>query len=57
MRGRLRWELRATWLGGVRILDKLEAVHFDVFSRRPALSVAGDGPVLLWQALTWRARR
>ena len=55
--GRLRWELRATWLGGVRILDKLEAVHFDVFSRRPALSAAADGPVLLWQALTWRTRR
>jgi hydroxysqualene synthase len=57
VRGRLRWELRATWLGGVRILDKLEAVHFDVFSRRPALSAATDGPVLLWQALTWRTRR
>ena len=56
VRGRLRWELRATWLGGVRILDKLEAVHFDVFSRRPALSAAADGPVLLWQALTWRRR-
>ena len=25
VRGRLRWELRATWLGGSRILDKLEA--------------------------------
>lgn len=57
VRGRLRWELRATWLGGVRILDKLEAVHFDVFSRRPALTAAADGPVLLWQALTWRAAR
>jgi squalene synthase HpnC len=56
VRGRLRWELRATWLGGVRILDKLEAVHFDVFSRRPALSPATDGPVLIWQVLTWRRR-
>ncbi len=57
VRGRLRWELRGTWLGGVRILDKLEAVHFDVFSHRPTLNVATDGPLLLWQALTWRTRR
>jgi squalene synthase HpnC len=57
VRGRLRWELRATWLSGVRILDKLEGVHFDVFSRRPTLSAAADGPLLLWQALTWRTRR
>ena len=35
--GRLRYELRATWLGGTRILDRLEAVNFDVFTSRPAL--------------------
>ena len=29
--GRLRFELRATWLGGVRVLDRLEASRFDVF--------------------------
>ena len=29
--GRLRWELRATWLGGMRILERLEAAGFDVF--------------------------
>src|SRR5438876_2812275 len=27
--GRLGWELRATWLGGIRILDKLERAGFD----------------------------
>ena len=36
-RGRLRWELRATWLGGMRILDRLEAAGFDVFRSRPTL--------------------
>lgn len=53
VRGRLRWELRLTWLGGRRILDKLERSGFDVFQHRPTLSAA-DLPVLLWQALTWR---
>ena len=28
--GRLRYELRATWLGGTRILDRLERAEFDV---------------------------
>lgn len=36
--GRLRWELRATWLGGVRVLDRLEEADYDVFRGRPALS-------------------
>jgi squalene synthase HpnC len=50
--GRLRWELRATWLGGTRILDKLEAVGFDVFAHRPTLT-ARDAPVILWRTATW----
>lgn len=50
--GRLRWELRLTWLGGTRILDKIEAADFDVLSHRPSLGAA-DGPPLIWQALTW----
>lgn len=37
VRGRLRYELRATWLGGMRILDKLEARRFDSLHRRPTL--------------------
>ena len=46
VRGRLRYELRATWLGGTRILDRLEAVHFDVAEpsadhrSRPTIAVA-----------------
>lgn len=52
--GRLRWELRFTWLGGMRVLDRLERSGFDVFRSRPALG-AGDAPSLAWQALRWRA--
>jgi len=37
LRGRLRYEIRATWLGGVRILDKIERARFDVVSHRPTL--------------------
>jgi squalene synthase HpnC len=54
--GRLRWELRLTWLGGSRILDKLERGGFDVFHDRPALS-AQDIPELAWRALAWRRSR
>jgi squalene synthase HpnC len=34
----LRRQLRMTWLGGMMILAKIEAVGYDVFRRRPALS-------------------
>jgi len=37
VRGRLRYELRATWLGGSRILDKLEARRFDALHHRPTI--------------------
>jgi phytoene synthase len=50
--GRLRWELRLTWLGGVRILDRLERARFDVFHGRPALGPS-DAPAILWGALAW----
>jgi squalene synthase HpnC len=53
--GRLRYELRATWLGGVRILERLERCRFNVFTSRPALGWH-DAPHLLWNLLTWRAR-
>jgi phytoene/squalene synthetase len=56
VRGRLRWELRATWLGGTRILDKLEAVDYDVFTRRPALTRA-DLPGIFWHTLFWATDR
>ena len=50
--GRLGWELRATWLGGRRILEKLQRAEFDVFRHRPKLGPA-DAPVLLWRLATW----
>lgn len=52
--GRLRYELRATWLGGSRILDRLEAVNYDVFTSRPSLG-ASDAIVIASKALLWRA--
>jgi squalene synthase HpnC len=54
LRGRLRYELRATWLGGTRVLDKLERGRFDTFRHRPRLS-ASDALVIALRALTWRA--
>ena len=50
--GRLRYELRATWLGGVRILDKLERSGFDPVQHRPTLGLR-DVPRLAWQMLTF----
>lgn len=54
LRGRMRYELRATWLGGLRVLDRLEAARFEVWTDRPALT-AGDAIVIAWKALTWPA--
>jgi squalene synthase HpnC len=53
--GRLRWELRATWLGGTRILRAIERADFDVMGRRPRLG-ASDLPWLAWHAATWVPR-
>lgn len=53
VRGRLRWELRATWLGGVRILEKIEALGYDTLHVRPTLG-AQDAAVLLPRLLFWR---
>ncbi|HKQ07932.1 MAG TPA: squalene synthase HpnC [Blastocatellia bacterium] len=36
--GRLGLELRAVWTGGTRILDRIEAARFDVFTRRPVIT-------------------
>jgi len=53
--GRLMYELRLTWLGATRILDRLEASRFDVFERRPSLRAA-DAPRLVGGLITWRRR-
>ena len=50
--GRLKYELRATWLGGMRVLSRLERADFDVVSRRPSLGAA-DAPWLAWKLVTW----
>lgn len=48
--GRIGLEIRAIIAGGLRILEKIEAVDYDVFRRRPALT-AFDWPLLVWRAL------
>lgn len=53
--GRLRWELRATWLGGVRVLEKIAGQDYDTLHRRPKLTKA-DAPMILLKALTWPPR-
>jgi squalene synthase HpnC len=47
--GRIGWELRLVVHGGLRILDKIEAVDYDVFHKRPKL-LPSD-----WCVMTWRA--
>jgi squalene synthase HpnC len=51
--GRLRLELRATWLGGTRILEKIEALGYDTLRQRPSLG-AVDAAVLAPRLLLWR---
>lgn len=53
--GRLRYELRATWLGGVTMLNRLEAVDFDVAGQRPTLRFR-DLLVIAWKTVWWRRR-
>jgi squalene synthase HpnC len=56
VRGRLRYELRFTWLGGTRMLERLASVDYDVFARRPRIGIA-DMPPLVLRALFWNVRR
>src|SRR4029450_6230194 len=53
VRGRLRYELRATWLGGTRILERVERADFDVVTHRAALRLP-DGLVIAWRTVRWR---
>ncbi len=48
--GRLGLELRLIIQGGLRILEKIEHIHFDVFRHRPTLR-AHDWVLMLWRAL------
>jgi len=47
--------LRLTWLGGMRILAKVDRGRRDLLDYRPTLG-ARDLPVILWHALTWGSR-
>ncbi len=49
VRGRLRYELRLTWLGGMQILERVERRRFDLLAYRPVLGSA-DVPKILWRA-------
>lgn len=50
MRGRLGFEMRMIISGGARILDKIDAVHGDVFHHRPVLKWH-DWPLIALRAL------
>lgn len=47
--GRIGWELRLVVQGGLRILERIEAVNGDVFRRRPKLGLFD------WLRMAWRA--
>lgn len=49
--GRIGWELRGVVQGGLRILELIERVDYDVVHRRPQLGRAD------WVVLGWRALR
>jgi squalene synthase HpnC len=48
--GRIGLEIRTIIHGGLRILEKIEAVNYDVFNHRPQLQ-AFDWPLIGWRAL------
>jgi len=54
VRGRLRYELRFTWLGGRRVLERVDAATPMLMTCRPTLGAA-DLPILLWRAARWPA--
>jgi squalene synthase HpnC len=56
VRGRLRYELRLTWLGGQRILERVERARRELLTYRPTLG-GGDVPLLVWRALRWQRLR
>ncbi|MGH9406440.1 MAG: squalene synthase HpnC [Terriglobia bacterium] len=48
----LRRQLRLTWLAGTSVLERLRSVGYDVFRRRPSLSVADFAKLYV---KSWRA--
>ncbi|MDQ1815575.1 squalene synthase HpnC [Massilia sp. CCM 9210] len=49
--GRIGWELRLVVQGGLRILEEIEKVGYDVFGQRPQIKT------LDWLVIVWRAIR
>lgn len=54
--GRAGWELRLVVQGGLRILEKIEALQHGTLHARPVLGKR-DLPLLLWRALRMGARQ
>lgn len=52
--GRIGLELRLVVCGGLRILERIEAVNHDVFRQRPSLG-RGEWLRLLWRALAFQS--
>lgn len=48
--GRIGLELRLVAHGGLRILERLEQLHYDIFFQRPTLAKS-DWALLLWRAI------
>ncbi len=51
--GRAGWELRLVVQGGLRILDKIDAMNHATLLYRPHIG-KGDAPLLLWRAVRMR---
>ena len=56
VRGRLRYELRLTWLGGRRILERVDEARANLLDYRPTLG-ARDVPGILWRVIRWETAR
>ncbi|MGE3843249.1 MAG: squalene synthase HpnC [Vicinamibacterales bacterium] len=54
--GRLRYELRLTWLGGTRIVERLRQTSASPVHVRPSLGLGDAGP-LIWRMVTWSSAR
>ena len=54
--GRLRFELRLTWHGGMCILERVNRAREALLTDRPKLHRT-DVPVLLWRAVRWGGAR
>jgi hydroxysqualene synthase len=52
VRGRLRFELRVTWHGGMCILERVNRDRALLLNNRPTLG-GKDVPLLLWRAVRW----